>query len=97
MNWFRGHPLILLIIGLTLPLGVAFLCYDFYDDNDLVCRKQISVADQGDLLSFLRKIPRVLVSAVELFQIPGIASFDVNYFYYLYPAQSPQSTSVLLC
>lgn len=63
MKSLRKHPLFLLAIALTLPLGVAFLYYDFYDGNDLVCHKQISISDNEDLLSFLRKNPRVFASA----------------------------------
>lgn len=97
MNWFRKHPLILLAIGLALPLGIAFLYYDFYDDNVLVDSKQISMADDGDLLSFLKKNPRVFVSVDKPFEMPGINFFEKKSFHYFDPASSPQKSSVLRC
>ncbi|HOD35578.1 MAG TPA: hypothetical protein PLR20_08785 [Syntrophales bacterium] len=97
MNWLRKHPLFLLAIALALPLGVAFLYYDFYDDNDLVRLKQISIADDGDLLSFLRKNPRVFVAADEIFQSAPINLFEKISFSYINPASTNQKSPVLRC
>ncbi len=97
MNWFRKHPLILLTIGLALPLGIAFLYYDFYDNNDLDGSKQISLADNGDLLSFLKKNPRVFVSDDKPFEMPGINFSETKSFHYVDPASSPQKSSVPRC
>jgi len=97
MKRLRKHPLFLLAIALALPLGVAFLYYDFYDDNDIVCRKQISMADNGDLLSFLRKNPRAFVVADDLFQSAGINLFDTKSCLCIIPASVTQTSSVLRC
>jgi hypothetical protein len=97
MKRLRKHPLFLLAIALALPLGVTFLYYDFYDDNDLVCRKQISMADNGDLLSFLRKNPRIFVVAEGLFQATGINLFETKSFHYINPALTNQTSPVLRC
>jgi len=97
MKKLRKHPLFLLALALALPLGVAFLYYDFYDDNDLVCRKQISMADNGDLLSFLRKNPRVFVAVDELFQSAGVILFEARSFHYIHPHSTDQTSSVLRC
>jgi hypothetical protein len=97
MNWFRKHHLILLAIGLALPLGIAFLYYDFYDNNDLILIKQISMADQGDLLSILRKNPKVFVSVVKPFEMPGIKLFGTKAFHYVDPASFAQMSSPFRC
>lgn len=97
MKRLRKHPLFLLAIALALPLGVAFLYYDFYDDNDLVCRKQISMADNGDLLSFLRKNPRIFVVANDPFQSVGISLFNTRSFLSFIPASAAQASTVLRC
>ncbi len=97
MKQLRKHPLFLLAIALALPLGVAFLYYDFYDDNDLVCRKQISMADNEDLLSFLRKNPRIFVVADDPFQSVGINLFDTKSFLSVISASAAQTSSVLRC
>jgi hypothetical protein len=97
MKRLRKHPLFLLAIALVLPLGVAFLYYDFYDDNDLICRKQISMADNGGLLSFLRKNPRVFVVADDPFQSTEINLFYTKSSLYMIPASATQMTSVLRC
>ncbi len=97
MKRLRKYPLFLLAIALALPLSVAFLYYDFYDDNDLVCRKQISVADNEDLLSFLRKNPRVFVAADEPFQFAVINLFETKSFHSINPSSATQTSSVLRC
>src|SRR5512137_1937283 len=97
MKQLRKHPLFLLAIALTLPLGVAFLYYDFYDDNDLVCRKQISMPDNGDLLSFLRKNPNVFVAADAPFQHASMNLFDTKSFHSINPVSTIQTSSVLRC
>jgi hypothetical protein len=97
MKRLRRHRLYLLAIALVLPLGVAFLYYDFYDDNDLVCLKQISMADNEDLLSFLRKNPKVLVAADGPFQSAGMNLFETTSFHPVHPASTTQMSSVLRC
>ena len=97
MKWLRKHPLFLMAIALALPLGVAFLYYDFYDDNDLVCHTQISMADNGDLLSFLRKNPKVFVAVDELLQFASIDLFETKSFYSTNSTSAIQTSSVLRC
>ncbi len=97
MKQLRKHPLFLLAIALTLPLGVAFLYFDFYNDNDLVCHKQISMPDNGDLLSFLRKNPHVFVAADAPFQNASMNLFDTKSFHSSNPVSSIQTSSVLRC
>jgi len=97
MKRFRKHPLFLLAIALVLPLGVAFLYYDFYDENDLVCLKQISMADNEDLLSFLRKNPRVFVAAHEPYRSAGINLCDTKPFLSIHSASPTQTNSILRC
>jgi hypothetical protein len=97
MKRFRKHPLFLLAIALVLPLVVAFLYYDFYDDNDLICLKQISMADNEDLLSFLRKNPRVFVAAYEPPQSAGINLSDTKSFLSIHSASPTQTNSILRC
>jgi nitroimidazol reductase NimA-like FMN-containing flavoprotein (pyridoxamine 5'-phosphate oxidase superfamily) len=86
-----------LAIALALPLGVAFLYYDFYDNNDLVCHTQISVADNGDLLSFLRKNPNVSVAVDESLQSAGINFFDTKSFPSINRVSTTETSSVLRC
>ncbi len=97
MNWLRKHPLFLLAIALALQLGVAFLNYDFCDDNDLVRINQISIADDGDLLNFLRKIPKVFVTAVGTSQTACVNPFATKSFNYINPASTHRMSPVLRC
>ena len=97
MKRFRRHPLFLLAIALVLPLGVAFLYYDFYDDNDLVCLKQISMADNEDLLSFLRKNPRVYVAAHEPYRSACINLCYTKPFLSIHSDSPTQTNSILRC
>ena len=97
MKLLRKHPMFLLAIAFALPLGVAFLYYDFYDDNDLVCHTQISMADNGDLLSFLRKNPNVFVAVDEPLQSVSINLFETKSFHSTNPVSTTQTSSVLRC
>jgi hypothetical protein len=97
MKQLRRHPLFLLAIALAMPLSVAYLYYDFYDDNDLVCHKQISMSDNGDLLSFLRKNPHVFVAADEPFQQASMNLFETKSIHSINPVSTIQTSSVLRC
>ena len=97
MRQLRKHPLFLIAIALALPLGVAFLYYDFYDDNDLVCHTQISMADNGDLLSILKKSSKVLVAVDELLQFASINLLETTFFLSINPVSTIQLSSVLRC
>jgi hypothetical protein len=97
MKGLRKHPLFLVAIALALPLGVAFLYYDFYDDNDLVCHTQISMADNGDLLSFLRKNHNVFVAVDEPLQSASINLFETKSFPSINSVSTTQTSSVLRC
>ena len=97
MNWFRRHPQILLAIGLTLQLGMPFLYYDYYDNNDIVYIKQISMANDGDLLSILRKNLKVFDSVDKPFEMPEIRSFGTQPFHYFDTASFSQMSSPFRC
>jgi hypothetical protein len=97
MKQLRKHRLFLLAIALVLPVGVAFLHYQFYDENDLVVGKYISNAQGLDLSNFLRKNPRVFVSADEPLPSAGINLFETKSFYYINPAATSQKSPVLRC
>lgn len=98
MNRLRKHPLILFVITLTLPLGVALLYYDFYDDNDLVCRQQIAIADDENVLSILRNYLKVLV-AVDQYSQSLIMIVSVNPYFSsdVIPTLPSQGYSILRC
>lgn len=97
MKRLRKHPLCLLAIALTLPLGVAFLYYDYYDDNDLVSYKQISMGDNEDLLGFLRKNARGLVAAEQPLLSAENQLFETAPFYCVHPVSTTRTSSVLRC
>ncbi len=97
MNWFRKHPLILLAIGLAIQFCLPFLYYDYYDNNDLVCINQISMADQGDLLSIFRKNSKGFISVDNPFEVPRIKFFETKPCYYLEPASFAQMISPFRC
>ena len=98
MNRLRKHPLFLVAIALALPLAIALLYYDFYDDNDLVCRKQISMADNGDFLNILRKNLKLSTTADQSLP-PLIMVAGANPFYSdnITPLLPSQSYSILRC
>jgi hypothetical protein len=97
MKRLRKHPLFLLAIALVLPLGVAFLHYHFYDENDLVVGKYYTTAQDWDLSSFLRKNPRVFVAADEPFQSAGINLYETKSFHYIPPVSTNQTSIILRC
>ena len=97
MKQLRKHPLFLLAIALALPLGVTFLFYDFYDDNDLVCHTQISMADDGDLLCFLRKNSVALVSADQSLQLSHKIPIETKSFRSNDPVSIDKTSSILRC
>ena len=97
MKRLRKHPLFLLAIALALPLGIAFLYYDFYDGNDLVRHPQLSMADNEDLTNFLRKNPRVFVAADALLQPPGLNLIETASFHLFNPVSTARKSAVLRC
>jgi len=97
MKWLRKHPLFLLAMALALPLGVAFLYYDFYDDNDVVSHTQISMADNGDLLTFLRNNSNILIAVDESLQSASINLFETKSSHSINPVSTTQTSSALRC
>jgi hypothetical protein len=93
----RKHPLFLLAIASAMPLGIAFLYYDFYDDHDLVWHQQFSMADKEDLLSILRKNSKAFVVADEPLQPASINLFEIRCFHSSNPVSAPQTSPVLRC
>jgi hypothetical protein len=97
MKKLRNHPLFLVAVALAIPLGVAFLYYDFYDGNDLVFYKQISVADNGDVLSFLRKHPKAAIAPDEHIRSAGFNLYETRSVQSAHPVLISQKCSVLRC
>jgi hypothetical protein len=97
MKQLRRHPLFLVAVALALPFGIAFLNYDFYDDNDLVCNTQISMADNADLLGLLKKNLKLFVAADEFLQSAGIHFFETISFRCIRLISTPSTSSVLRC
>ncbi len=97
MKRLRRYPLFLAAIAVALPLGVAILYFDFYDDSDLVCLHQLSTADNEDLLHFLRKNPRVLSAADAILQSAGLTISETISFHSFPSASTEQRLSVLRC
>ncbi|HOD36027.1 MAG TPA: hypothetical protein PLR20_11140 [Syntrophales bacterium] len=96
MKWLRKYSLFLLAIGLTLPLSMAILNCDFYEDNDLVRISQISMADGENLLSFLKKNPGIFAAADETFPSVCTGLCEIQPFIYIHPS-SNQAIPVLRC
>jgi hypothetical protein len=97
MKRLRKHPRFLLVLALTLPLVVALLYYQFYDENDLVVGKYYTKAEESDLLTFLRKNPKVFIAADGLFQSADVILFEIKSFHHTKPASTSQTSSVLRC
>jgi hypothetical protein len=97
MRQLRKHPRFLLIIALILPLVVAFLYYQFYDDSDLVVGKYYTKAEESDLLTFLRKNPKVFIAADGLFQSADIIFFETKSSHCTKPAATCQTNPILRC
>ncbi len=97
MRQLREHSLFLLVMALALPLCSACLYFDFYDDNDLVCHTQISMADNGDLLSVLKKNPKAVVAADDPLQSLNINPLEAKSFDRIDPLSTFQMSSILRC
>ena len=97
MKKLRNHPLFLVAVALAIPLCVAFLYYDFYDGNDLVFYKQISVADNGDVLSFLRKHPKAVIAPDEHIRSAGINLSETRSVQSANSSSFSRTSSVLRC
>lgn len=81
-----------------MPIGLAYLYYDFFVDSDIICKKQFSVAKRTDLLSFQREKLTTLSSAIDSSQpliiVPGDCPSCSND---LLPVVPSQSYSILRC
>lgn len=81
-----------------MPMGLAFLYYDFFVDNDIICKKQFSVAKRADLLSFQRERLNTSISAIDsaqsLITVPGVCTSRSSD---LVPVIPSQSYSILRC
>ncbi len=69
MRRYRGISLFLAILAIFTSLNVAYLYQSFYEEADLMVRKHYSQADEENLLTFIKKNPRILYS-------PEIAVFQ---------------------
>ncbi|HSR12104.1 MAG TPA: hypothetical protein VLS90_11735, partial [Thermodesulfobacteriota bacterium] len=52
----------LLLVSFLIPCNVAYLYHDYYEDIDCLARKHFTAADEEDLLTVLKKNPRLLYS-----------------------------------
>ncbi len=50
----------LLFISLLIPLNLAYLYHDYYEDLDFLFRKHYAAQDDEDLLTVLKKNPRIV-------------------------------------
>jgi hypothetical protein len=62
MRRYRGFRFFLLALAILISLNVAYLYHAYYEDVDLLVRKHFSAADEENLLTFIKKNPRVLES-----------------------------------
>jgi hypothetical protein len=51
--------LFLLFVSFLIPLNVAYLYQDYYEDIDFLARKHFTAQDEEDLLTVLKKNPRI--------------------------------------
>jgi hypothetical protein len=75
MKRYRGISFFLAALAIFTSLNIAYLYHSFYEDADLLVRKHYSQADEENLLTFIKKNPRIPYS-------PGIA---VHHFVFSLP------------
>lgn len=97
MRRLRKYPLPLVIIAFCIPFAVAILYFNFYDESDFISYKRFVKADECDLLSFLRKNPRIVIAAENLSLSSGEVLGMIRFFHYLTPAIPSQKNLVLRC
>lgn len=66
MKRYRAISFFLAVLAIFTSLNVAYLYHSFYEEADLLVRKHYSQADEENLLTFIKKNPRIPYS-------PGIA------------------------
>ena len=93
----RGFGFFLLALSLLIALNVAYLYHDYYEEVDLLVRKHFSESDEENLLTFIKKNPRV-------FDFPGlstqhniISALEVFFFQPYSPILQDSSTPILRC
>jgi hypothetical protein len=62
MRRYHGFRFFLLALSILISLNVAYLYHAYYEEVDLLVRKHFSDADEENLLTFIKKNPRVLHS-----------------------------------
>jgi hypothetical protein len=97
VNRWRGFCFFLLIISLLIPCNTAYLYQAYYEDLDLLARKHFCNEDEENLLAFIKRDPRVLVSPGPSLAHPVI-SFLQGFFFQPHSALPQDSNnSVLRC
>ncbi len=97
MKRHRGLCFALLVLSCFIALNVAYLYHAYYEEIDLLVRKHFSDGDEENLLTFIKKNPRVFHSPGLSFQHQMISFLEV--FFFLPTSLLPQDlkTAVLRC
>lgn len=59
MRRYRRFCFFLLALSILISSNVAYLYHAYYEEVDLLVRKHFSQADEENLLTFIKKNPRV--------------------------------------
>jgi len=97
MRRHRGFSFFLLAMSILISLNVAYLYHAYYEEIDLLVRKHFSDADEENLLTFIKKNPRVFYSAELSVHHPMISLPEVFFFLPYSPLLQDSKTSVLRC
>jgi len=87
----------LLILSFFIALNVAYLYHAYYEEIDLLVRKHFSDGDEENLLTFIKKNPRVFYSPELSFQHDMISLLEVFFFLPNSPLLQDPKTPVLRC
>ena len=97
MTRYRSFRFFLLALSILISLNLAYLYHAYYEDIDLVVRKHFSDADEENLLTFIKKNPRVLYAPGLSVQYHLISLPEVLFFQPYYPLFQDSKTPVLRC
>ena len=97
MRRYRGFRFFLLALSILISLNVAYLYHAYYEEIDLLVRKHFSEADEENILTFIKKNPRVLDSPGLSIQHQVISLPEVLFFQPYSPLLQDSKTPVLRC
>ena len=97
MRRYRGFRFFLLALSILISLNVAYLYHAYYEEVDLLVRKHFSDADEENLLTFIKKNPRVFCSTGLSVQLYMISPLEVFFFQPNSPLLPESKTPVLRC